>query len=166
MRRLKATFGYTGAALTVVAALATPMFLMNVFARGVAATGVRVDPTYTGGEPARVSERGGYSITVNRPVVPAAPLSRVPRFVQLSWSPAAALPPEVSDEVDLDGDGAPDCRVRFAVPRDARARLRVDVEPLGPAVRPLRGVTQEGYGALIARVGAAIVVRVPLAAGR
>ena len=162
MTRLKPTLGYTAAALTVAAAVLLPFLLMHFFTRGVAATGLRIDPVYTGGEVVREIARDGYRVRVHRAVYPVTPLQRVEPFVQLDWTPAAALPAQISEEVDLDGDGRADLRVTFAVPRDANAELRVDVEPLGPRVKPLRGVGKDSFYAMIARVGEAVVVRVPL----
>jgi len=162
MTRLKSILGYTAAALTVAATMLTPFLLMNFFTRGVAATGLRIDPVYTGGEVVREIARDGYRVRVHRAVYPGTPLQRIEPFVQLDWTPAAALPAQVSEEVDLDGDGQADLRARFSVPRDPNAELRVDVEPLGPRVKALRGVGKESFHAMIARVGEAVVVRVPL----
>ncbi len=99
---------------------------------------------------------------VHREVYPKTPLQRVEPFVQMDWTPVAALPAQIDEEVDLDGDGKADLRARFAVPRDASAKLRVDVEPLNARIKPFRGVGQESFSALIARVGNAIIVRAPL----
>ena len=163
MQRLKAVLGYTGAVLTVVAMLVMPFVLFPFFERGVAATGVEVDPVYTGGETARLIEKDGYRIIVNQPVRSRAPLARPAAFVQLSWAPAGALPPHVADEVDLDGDGRTDLTVCFDAPADTTTALFVDVTPAGGMVLPLRRVCSESFSALICRVGDRVVVRVPLA---
>lgn len=163
MRRLTAVLGYTGAVLTVVAMLAMPFVLFPLFQRGVAATGVEVDPVYTGGAAVRTVEKNGYRITVNRPVRSQALLARPAAFVQIAWGPAGALPARIADEVDLDGDGRPDLTACFAVPADTTATLFVDVTPAGSMVLPLRRVSTASFSALIARVGDRIVVRVPLA---
>ena len=162
MQRLKAILGYTGAVLTVVAMLVMPFVLFPLFQQGVAATGVEVDPVYTGGATARVIAKDGYRILVNRPVRSRALLGRPAAFVQLAWQPAGALPARVADEVDVDGDGRADLTARFEVPADTTAALFVDVTPAGGMVRPLRHVSRESFSALIARVGDRIVVRVPL----
>jgi hypothetical protein len=162
MKRLKSILGYTAAALTVAAAVLTPFLLFEFFTKRVAATGVRVDPAYTGGEIARETARAGYRVRVHRPVRPHTPLQRLDPFVQLDWTPASALPPRISEEADLDGDGRPDIRVSFAVPGDPAVALRVDVEPLNGLAKPLRGAGKESFSTLIARVGDSIVVRVPL----
>jgi len=162
MQRLKTVLGYTGAILTVVAMLVMPFVLFPLFQQDVAATGVEVDPVYTGGAAARVIAKDGYHIVVNRPVRSRALLARPAAFVQLAWAPAGALPARVTDQVDLDGDGRADLTARFDVPADTTAALFVDVTPAGGMVQPLHRVSRDSFSALIARVGDRIVVRVPL----
>lgn len=162
MIRLRPVLGYTAATVTVVAALLTPFVLIEMFTRGVAATGVRIDPMYTGGRPDHTIAKGNYRVVVHEPAMPRAPLQRGEPFVQLVWQPVSALPPRVSDEIDLSGDRQPDLRVTFDVPRDPKAELRVDVTPLSSLVRPMRRVGKDSFSALIARVGDTILVRVPL----
>lgn len=163
MRDLRPFLGYSGAALTGLAMLVMPFVLFPLFTRGVAATGVEVDPVYSGGPTVRRVSRPGYRILVGGPVRSPAPLSRTAPFVQLEWTPADSLPARVADEVDLDGDGRADVRVEFEVLRDTLAALTVDAVPLGPGVRRLRRASRDSFTALIARVGDRIVVRVPLA---
>ena len=162
MPRPATVLGYTGAALTVLAAMVAPFLLFDLFTRGVAATGVRVDPVYSGGAPAREILRGGYRIVVNQPVVPRAPWSRTGAFVQVAWTPASALPRHVEDAVDLDGDGRPDLTACFDVPADPAAPLFLDVTPADGRVLPLRRVSRGSFSGLIARVGDRIVARIPL----
>ncbi len=164
MTRLNAVLGYAGAALTIVAAMLAPFLLFDYFTRGVAATGVSIDPVYSGGAPVREVARPGYRIVVHRPVVPRAPLSRTGAFVQLAWVPADALPPHVEDAVDIDGDGRADLTACFDVPADAAAPLFIDVTPADQRVLPMHRVSRDSFSALIARVGDRIVARVPLAA--
>jgi len=75
----------------------------------------------------------------------------------------SALPPHVSDLVDVDGDGQPDIRVTFDVPKDGKTPLRVNVEVLNPRYEAMRNVGKEKFSRLIVRVDDAILVRVPLA---
>lgn len=162
MNRLTTTLGYAAAALTILGAILIPFLFLNAFTRGVAATGVRINPVYSGGDPLRTIDRGGYRIVVHRPVPRSAPLERADSFVQLDWTPVSALPARISDEVDFDGDGRPDLRADFNVDRNPEAQLRVDVTPLNPRVRRLAGVGKQSITCLIARVGDSIVLRVPL----
>jgi hypothetical protein len=166
MRRLTTILGYTGAAMTGAAMLITPFVLFGVFTQGVAATGIRINTAYSGGEPGRTIARGSYNIVVNRPVFPRAPLTRAAPFVQLAWTPASALPAHVTDGVDLDGDGRTDLIASFDVPADPRVPLHVDVTPTSDRVLRMRGVSRDSFSSLIARVGESIVVRVPLAPRR
>src|SRR5512146_508794 len=117
MIRLKLVLAYSAAALTVLAMILAPFVLFGVFTRGVAALGLHVDDTYSGGAVALTTQRSGYRIEVNRPVEPKAVLPQVGPFVQLAWAPADRLPARVEDEVDVDGDGRADLRAVFTVPR-------------------------------------------------
>jgi hypothetical protein len=122
---------------------------------------LRIDPIYSGGEPARVIDRGGYQIVVYKPVPKRAPLSQSGGFVQLVWKPVAALPAHVSEEIDIDGDGRPDLVATFDVPRDPHAELRLTVQPLSTLLKPLNAIGKVSFSELIARVNDTIVVRVP-----
>ncbi|MBZ5585074.1 MAG: hypothetical protein LAQ30_23260 [Acidobacteriia bacterium] len=159
MRKLRSLLGNTGAVLTLAAALLTPFLLLGWFQRAIGSAGLRVHPEYSGGEIARVVERGDYRIEVFRPVPRSSPLQRIGPFVQMAWKPAARLPARVSDEVDVDGDGAPDLLVSFDP-----ARLEVAVAPRNARFQAMRSAGVTSFSALIARVGDAIVVRAPLAA--
>ena len=158
----RAKLGYTAAGMTVFAALLVPFLLFGLFTKGFAALGLHVDEVYSGGPKVRTVQTGAYSIDIHRPVFPHLLQSENP-FVQLDWRPLSALPSHVSDLVDIDGDGQPDIRVSFDVPRDAKTPLRVTVEALNPRYEPMRKVGKEKLSRLIVRVDDAILVRVPLA---
>lgn len=159
--KLRAILGYTAAAVTLLLALLTPFLLMGLFSKGFVALGFHVDEMYTGGPKARAIPMGAYTIDVHRPVYPHLLQSEKP-FVQLDWSPVSALPQHVSDTVDVDGDGQPDIRVSFDVPKDPKAPLRVDVDSLNPRYQAMQHAGKEKYSRLIVRVDKAILVRVPL----
>jgi hypothetical protein len=63
----------------------------------------------------------------------------------------------------VDGDGQPDIRVVFDVPRNPKAPLRVNVESLNPRYDAMQNAGKDKFSRLIARVDNAILVRVPLA---
>jgi len=160
-RSFTAVLGYSVSALTLLAAILVPFVLMGFFSNQVAQAGLHVDEGYSGGVVARTIAKDGYRIAVNQPVKPHL-LQRIEPFVQITWEPASALPAQVSDDVDLDGDGRPDVHVTFAVPTDANAPLRVDVTSLNDRYRSLAGVAKESYSRLIMRTDRGIIVRVPL----
>ena len=162
MKRLTAILGYAVAVLTIAVAVVGPLFWLGVFSRAAAKTSLRIDPVYTGGEPARIVARDGYQIVVYKPVLKHAPLSPTASFVQIVWKPVSALPAAISEPIDLDGDGRPDCVVSFQASRDPHAKLRVTVKPLTALVQPMNEVGKDSFSSLIARVNDAIVVRVPL----
>jgi hypothetical protein len=64
--------------------------------------------------------------------------------------------------VDIDGDGQPDIRVSYDVPKDTKVPLRVDVDSLNPRYESMQYAGKEKYSRLIVRVDNAILVRVPL----
>jgi hypothetical protein len=135
MSKLTSTLGYTAAALTIAGTILAPFVLIGLFARGVAATGVQIDPAYSGGTISHRLSRPGYDIEVYLPVRPHGLLSRVEPFVQLAWTPAAALPAHISDSVDIDDDGQPELQVSFDVPTNAQSRPRAEVTALSPRFR-------------------------------
>lgn len=157
MKRLRSILGNTGAVLTLALAVIAPFLLYGWFQAAIGAARLHIDPTYSGGEISHVIQRPGYRIVVNRPVPRRSPLQRIGPFIQLAWTPAASLPARLSDDVDLDGDGAPDVRVAI----DSH-NLVVDVTPLGARYRPMHSQGVTSFSALIARVQDALVVRIPL----
>jgi hypothetical protein len=162
MRSLAAKLGYTGASLTVCAAVLVPFLLMGLFAKGFASLGLHVDEMYSGGPKVRTVQAPGYTIDIHRQVSPHMLQTEKP-FVQLDWRPVSALPSHVSDLVDIDGDGQPDVRVTFDVLKDPRAPLRVNVESLNAHYRSMQNVGRQKFSSLIVRVDDAILVRVPVA---
>ena len=162
MQNLTSKLGYTGAGLTLFAAVLAPFLLYGLFTKGFSSLGLHVDEMYSGGPTVRTVQAAGYTIDIHRRVSPHV-LQREKPFVQLDWKPGSALPSHVSDLVDIDGDGKPDIHVSFDVPKDAKAPLRVDVEPLNPRYAAMQNVGKEKFSRLIVRVDDAILVRVPIA---
>jgi len=162
MRKLTAKLGYTGAGLTVFAAVLAPFLLYGVFTKGFSSLGLHVDEVYSGGPKVRTVQAASYTIDIHRQVSPHLFQSEKP-FVQLDWKPVSSLPPHVSELVDIEGDGKPDVHVSFDVPKDPKAPLRVNVEPLNPRYEAMQNVGKDKFSALIVRVDDAILVRIPLA---
>ena len=160
--KVRAILGYTAAGLTLIAAVLVPFVLMGLFTKGFASLGLHVDEVYSGGPKVRTIKTATYNIDIHRPVYPHMFQSEKP-FVQLDWKPVRALPAHVSDLVDIDGDGQPDVRVSFDVPKDPKAPLRVNVDGLNTRYESMQNVGKERFSKLIVRVDDAILVRVPLA---
>jgi hypothetical protein len=161
----RAFFGYSAATLTLILAILTPFWLSGYFSRGVAALPLHIDEIITGGPAIRALPMGAYTIQIHRAVYPHL-LQRETPYVQLDWKPADALPAHISDLVDIDGDGQPDARVTFDVPRDPKAPLHVTVDPLNPRYAALQHIGKPRFSSLIVRVDDAILVRIPLANSR
>ncbi|MGO9087898.1 MAG: hypothetical protein ACLQBK_21990 [Candidatus Sulfotelmatobacter sp.] len=153
--------GYTAAGMTMLAAVLVPFVLMGLFTKGFTKLGLHVDEMYSGGPTLRTIQANGYTVTIHKAVYPHLLQTEKP-FVQLDWKPVNALPQHVSDTVDVDGDGQPDVRVSFDVPKDPKMPLRVDVEALNPRYQAMRNVGKQKFSELIVRVDDAILVRVPL----
>lgn len=162
MSKLTSKLGYTGAGLTLVVAILVPFLLYGLFTKGVVKLGLHVDEMYSGGPKIRTVQYAGYTVDIHRQVSPHM-LQNEKSFVQLDWTPVSALPGHVSDTIDIDGDGKPDVRVSFDVPKDPKAQLRADFDALDPRYRDMKNVGKEKFSALIVRVDDAILVRVPLA---
>ena len=160
--KLRPILGYTAASADAACGAADAFCVVCDFSPMASPPSrLHVDEVYSGGPKARTVQMGAYSIEIHRPVRPHFLQSEKP-FVQLDWTPASALPPHVSDMVDIDGNGQPDIRVSFDVPNDPKAPLRVNVEPLIPRYQAMHGVGKERFSRLIVRVDNAILVRVPL----
>lgn len=153
--------GYTAAGMTVLAAVLVPFLLFGLFTKGFTKLGLHVDEMYSGGPTVRTIQENGYTIAIHRAVYPHMLQTEKP-FVQIDWKPVSALPQHVSDAVDVDGDGQPDVRVSFDVPKNPKTPLRVDVEALNPRYQTMRNVGKQKFSELIVRVDDAILVRVPL----
>jgi len=165
MQRFKSTIGYTIAVFGIVVAVLGPIVWFGLFERIAASSGLRIDPTYTGGSPAqtihRASQGGAYDVVVYHPVPRRAPFGAGP-FVQVVFKPVANLPRSIRESVALPGSAQPDLVAAFDCPADAGAPLHLDVTPLSPRVLPLKNVGRDDFTRLIARVGDTVVVRVPL----
>ena len=153
--------GYTAAGMTMLAAVLVPFLLMGLFTKGFTKLGLHVDEMYGGGPTVRTIQEDGYTVTIHKAVYPHLLQTEKP-FVQLDWKPVNALPQHVSDAVDVDGDGQPDVRVSFDVPKDPKTPLHVDVDALNPRYQAMRNAGKRKFSELIVRVDDAILVRVPL----
>jgi hypothetical protein len=160
--RIKSILGYTGATLTVAVALLVPFVVRGGISNAVAKAGFHVDPVYTGGTVARMIVHAGYTLTVYEPVRPRL-LQRGGPFVQVTFAPASALPAAMDEAIDLDGDGQPDARVRFAVPQDANAPLHGTVEALNGKYKSVAEIGNRSATELLARTDGRVILRVPIA---
>lgn len=161
MRWLTSKLGYTAAGMTMLAAVLVPFLLMGLFTKGFTKLGLHVDDMYGGGPAVRTIQADGYTVTIHKAVYPHLLQTEKP-FVQLDWKPVNALPQHVSEAVDVDGNGQPDVRVSFDVPKDPKTPLSVDVDALNPRYQAMRNVGKRKFSELIVRVDDAILVRVPL----
>jgi hypothetical protein len=111
MKTLKSILGYLWAApavLIVLAAFAGNDYFSSQLA---AATDIKVNPHFTGGEIVKTIDHGAYRTNLHRPVFDGLFGERSSGFIQIDWSPAAGMPEKVQEAVDYNNDGREDFRV-------------------------------------------------------
>ncbi|MDD5209723.1 MAG: hypothetical protein PHV36_10080 [Elusimicrobiales bacterium] len=133
--KIKQAAGYAWAAAAFAAALAA-LSSHEGIGRGIAATGLRISPVFSGGELARTINRKGYSVFIHRPVFDALLREKKEGFVQVDWGPAEALPARLSETLDLDGDGRAESILELET-AGPEVKLRTEDCRVGPAEKPL-----------------------------
>jgi hypothetical protein len=129
MALLKSTAGYAWGVLCILVVLATFLghgFLEERFAK---ASGIRIHPRMTGGEAVRTIERGGYTVTLHRPVFDGLISDRRTGFVRVDFTREDRVPPVIEEQIDWDGDGRHD----FSVVIDT-GTSKVSLRAAGPGV--------------------------------
>lgn len=159
--RISTFFAYLGAGLTLVIAILVPFVLMGAFTNAIAHAGLHIDENYTGGFVAHVLERNGYKILVYQPVRPHF-LQRTKPFVQIAFEPVSALPAEVNEAIDLDGDGKPDVQIRFKPPSDPQTALHGDALALNGKFTSFENLGNDSFSRMVIHTGNRILVRVPM----
>lgn len=131
---IKKYLGYTMAILALPLALAT--FLgMNFFSHKlVDITGIRVSPKYTGGEIQRTIDHIGYQTIIHQGVFPALFGESQDGFIQIDWTPAHALPPVITEDIDYDNDQAADFQITYD-----KINNTATITPYNPKVLSLAG---------------------------
>lgn len=108
MSKLKSFLGYTWAIAAMLIALAT-FFGYNYFSKALAsASGVTVNPRFSGGEIVKTVDHQHYKTDIHRPVFDALIGQTKEGFIQINWSPAKGLPQVISESFDYDNDGKED----------------------------------------------------------
>lgn len=159
--RIPSALAWTGAGLTLLIAALVPFLLINTFSRAVAHAGLRVDENYTGGVVVRTIAHGNYKTLVYQPVHPHF-FQRNQPFVQIAFEPISALPAEVQEKVDLDGDGQPDVLVRFLRPDTAQNAVQGNISALNSRYQSVENAHEKSFSKMILRIGNRIVLRVPM----
>lgn len=134
MAKLKSVLGYLLALLSVPILLATFMGMSFWSKLLVNVTDVTVSPWFTGGKVAYAVEHGAYRTEIRQPVFDALIGQRRKGFVQVDWTPAEALPAQIDEELDLDGDGQADAHIQFDT-----VSVQATLTPLSPWVLGLEG---------------------------
>jgi hypothetical protein len=114
VNQLKSILGYTWAILALPIMLATFMGL-DFWAKSLAKiTDVKISPWFSGGEIIRTIARENYKTMLHRPVFDGLFGERREGFIQINWVPLGEnLPPDINEEIDIEGDGTDDFRIQF-----------------------------------------------------
>jgi hypothetical protein len=112
MSKLKSFFGYFLAVLGIPVILMTFMGASTWMELFVSATGLTINPLYTGGEVARAYSQDGMRIEVYEPVFEALVGESKEGFVQVTFGPKVAAQ-QINAEIDYDNDGNADFRVQW-----------------------------------------------------
>jgi hypothetical protein len=132
--RLQTLFGYTVAVLMLIIALAT-FIGMNFFSHKlVGAVGLKISPWFSGGEIVETIDRGSYKILQHRAVFDGLIGQKAEGFVQIDFSPPAALPDRINEKIDFDLDG----KIDFVLEYDVVANTAV-ITAYNPRVLSLSG---------------------------
>jgi hypothetical protein len=97
MKKIKSFMGYIWAAAVIIIALATFLGQSYLSRTLASATGVTVNPLYSGGEIIKTVDHGKYKTAVHRPVFDSLIGQTKEGFIQINWEPAASLPQIISE---------------------------------------------------------------------
>lgn len=111
MKKWKSLMGYIWAVAAIIIALAT-FFGQSYFSRTLAsATGIAINPWYSGGEIMKTVDHGKYKTALHRPVFDYLIGQTKKGFIQINWEPSASLPLVISEGFDYNNDGREDFAV-------------------------------------------------------
>ena len=113
--RLQTFFGYTAAVLMMIVAVGTFLGMNSFSHKLISATGLQISPWFSGGEIVRTIDHGSYKTLQHRAVFDALIGHRAEGFVQVDFSPPAALPDHIKEKIDFDLDGKIDFDLEYDV---------------------------------------------------
>ena len=113
--RLQNFFGYTVAVIMMGVTLATFLGMNSFSHKLVNVTGLQISPWFSGGEIIRTIDHGSYKTLQHRAVFDALIGQRAEGFVQIDFSPPAALPDKINEKIDFDLDGKIDFDLEYDV---------------------------------------------------
>lgn len=108
LKLLRSCLAYFAAALLPLAVLVGAVGMDGLGRALAKGAHLRISPIYTGGEVSRSVDHGAWSTRIHEPVFEALFGKSREGFVQIDWSPKRAVPGEIREAIDYDGDGKPD----------------------------------------------------------
>ena len=145
-KKIQAALGITWAVLALPIVLVTFVGMNSLAPKLVSSTGLTISPKYSGGPVVRTIDHGAHLTRIHRTVFEALIGQSRTGFVQVDFvlpqpsenapsapgdaeASAPKLPEKIDEEIDFDGNGAPDFRIT-AAPASGSAT----VVPLGSDV--------------------------------
>ncbi len=113
--RLQTFLGYTAAVLMLIVAVGTFLGMNSFSHKLVSSTGLQISPWFSGGKIVRTIDHGAYKTLQHRAVFDALIGQRAEGFVQIDFSPPAALPDKINEKIDFDLDGKIDFYLEYDV---------------------------------------------------
>ena len=132
--RLQTFFSYTAAVLALIVALTTFVGMKSFSHKLVSATGLEISPWFSGGEIVRTNDRGAYKTSQHRAVFDGLIGQKAEGFVQIDFSPLAALPDKIDEKIDFDLDGKIDFALEYDVVANTAVLTAYNPRVLSPAV--------------------------------
>ena len=112
MEKLRSVLGYTMAVFSCLISAAILPAIATLSEPLITTTGLTISPNYSGGEVVQTIDHGAYETHVHRMVFDDVLIGeRKEGFVQVDWVPLDALPAQIDEEIDADGDGQVDFRI-------------------------------------------------------
>jgi len=141
MFKIRSFFAYIAAFGCIAVVLVTFIGNRAISEMLVSVTGVKVSPTFIGGDIVRVIDRKGYSVNIHAPVFQGLFSDRKNGFVQIDYT-GNSIPDSLNDDIDYDNDGTTDFIVSWE-----KSVLSVKVIPRNKKVISLSKVTKikKGY---------------------
>ncbi len=118
MSTIKATLGYTIAAICILFAMTT--FAGNFYAGRllIKSAGLKISPWLIGGEVVRAVNHGDYKTVIHKAVFKGLLWEREKGFIQIDWEKEKRIPARIDESIDYDGDTMPDLRIVYDTERD------------------------------------------------
>lgn len=94
----------------------------------------RQNPFFYGGDPVMNVDHGGFTASIHEPVYQGYPIRNRHGYIHIQWSWEQEGPALIDQKYDLDGDSAPDIRLKYNRDSGELAWESLNRDVLGPLV--------------------------------